>query len=1471
LINTKKILFVCLLLAISASISAQIDIPTGVSNVVVPCGTNNYAATMATGTGGTGVEWFSDYLCTNSLGTNGTYNGVTATSTMIYAKSTNGAASSNDPKQVYIFKPQLPTASFTTANSCSGVNLTVTVDSILDSLTTIVLEDATIDPNAPGTNYNNNFLVVRPQGFCGGNVHFLSKYDLGVIPPNVSPIYSKSSVVAYHGYAHGGNGNVYEQHVINDAWDETTVTNATAPLPAVPNSTANSNGSWWVWYGANGIGDAHVSSATMGVSTEGDKPRSNTNVLLNQLVNTEYLGDQTMSLYHFSPGYDSRYYSKDFKTNTSLLPQLKTIFSYNQAATCTYSWTGPSGFTATTKDISNLTQSGLYTLTITSIFGCVGIMNANIIVPPGTLDIDPIADIVVCDSLQLPAITGTSLVAPAYYTGIGGTGTVYNAGDWIYTSGTYYIYDQTGTIPNCTDEETFTITINQCGCTSTILDEPFNTAVIVGAIPATIYGNGGSDHNAAYALSGTFFGWFNIQNGIGPVDIFDRTVNGLSIGCTVDATIWMRETWGGANVDISLIDGFGAVMTTTNLTLNGTYQQITLSAVATTTNMRYLIHFNGVGGNGLDIITEDLLITQTCNTVTGIDTQVACTSYNWIDGNNYVTSNNTATHTIVGGSAGGCDSIVTLDLTINNTVNSTDTQVACNTYLWIDGNNYVASNNTATHTIAGGATNGCDSIITLDLTINNTVNSTDTQVACNTYLWIDGNNYVASNNTATHTIVGGAANGCDSIVTLDLTINNTVNSTDTQTACVSYTWIDGNNYIASNNTATHNIVGGAANGCDSIITLDLTINNTVNSTDTQTACVSYNWIDGNNYIASNNTATHTIVGGAAQGCDSIVTLDLTINNPVNSTDIQVACVSYNWIDGNNYVANNNTATHNIVGGAANGCDSIITLNLTINNPVNSTDVQVACVSYNWIDGNNYVANNNTATHTIVGGAANGCDSIVSLDLTINNLVNSIDVQVACDTYLWINGINYITSNDTATHTIVGGAANGCDSIVTLNLTINTTPTVTVPNDLTYCNGDITIINTFTSTTFGTTFTWTNSNPAIGLPAAGSGNIPSFTAINSTGASITSSISVTPSANGCVGLPVIYNITISPAISIPNIVTDITCFGDNDGKIELTPLGGTPGYSYSWTAAGTGNSPVANNLPSGQVTVTVTDATNCSQDSTFTITEPAEINYVLFNADKIEGCAPLDLAFFNSTDTSLISYLSWDLGNGDVYSGAVDIYDTISSVIYSTPGSYDVSLSITDKAGCPGYLTLPNYITVHDNPVADFTYNPTHATLFDPTIYFTDISQYNITDWAWSFAGLGTSTNQHPNFIFPGDTGSYQVSLSVIDNNTCFNSITKTIKIFGEFGIYVPNSFSPDSDGLNDEFSPIGFGISMENYSFFIFDRWGELIFETNDISKGWDGTFKGKPLPDGIYVWKLFFKDLDNTVHQKTGHVNIIK
>jgi len=254
-----------------------------------------------------------------------------------------------------------------------------------------------------------------------------------------------------------------------------------------------------------------------------------------------------------------------------------------------------------------------------------------------------------------------------------------------------------------------------------------------------------------------------------------------------------------------------------------------------------------------------------------------------------------------------------------------------------------------------------DSLIFTNLIVLPIVTGTDIQAACNSFEWIDGNTYTQSSDTVTFNIVGGAANGCDSLVTLNLTISQSTSGTDIQAACNSFEWIDGNTYTQSSDTVTFNIVGGAANGCDSLVTLDLTISQSASGTDIQTACNSFEWIDGNTYTQSSDTATFNFVGGAANGCDSLVTLDLTINT-VNATvtidDNIISAIqsgaSYQWLDcDNNYqeilgetsqsftvISNGNYAVEVTGNGCSDTSDCVIITVVGISENVLFNDVSI---------------------------------------------------------------------------------------------------------------------------------------------------------------------------------------------------------------------------------------------------------------------------------------------------------------------------------------------------------------------------------------------------------------------------------------------------------------------------------------------------------------------------------------------------
>ena len=259
---------------------------------------------------------------------------------------------------------------------------------------------------------------------------------------------------------------------------------------------------------------------------------------------------------------------------------------------------------------------------------------------------------------------------------------------------------------------------------------------------------------------------------------------------------------------------------------------------------------------------------------------------------------------------------------------------------------------------------------------------------------------------------------------MDLTINSSSSGTDVITACDSYTWINGNTYIADNNTATHTLSNSV--GCDSVVTLNLTINYSKAYTESITACDSYTWTDGVTYTSSNNTAIQNL--STSLGCDSVVTLDLTINNSSFGTDVITACDSYTWIDGNTYTSSNNSATHTLTNSV--GCDSVVTLDLTINNSNSGVDVITACDSYTWINGTTYITSNSSATHILSN--IYGCDSLVTLNLTINYSKSVNDSLVVCDSAIW-NGNLY---NTTGIYVDTLQTVHGCDSVVTMDLTVN---------------------------------------------------------------------------------------------------------------------------------------------------------------------------------------------------------------------------------------------------------------------------------------------------------------------------------------------------------------------------------------------------------------------------------------------------
>ncbi len=355
-------------------------------------------------------------------------------------------------------------------------------------------------------------------------------------------------------------------------------------------------------------------------------------------------------------------------------------------------------------------------------------------------------------------------------------------------------------------------------------------------------------------------------------------------------------------------------------------------------------------------------------------------------------------------------------------------------------------------------------------------------------------------------------------------------------------------------------------------------------------------------------------------------------------------------------------------------------------------------------------------------------------------------------------------------------------------------------------------------------------------------------------------SCTTSPSFCMG------VTVNPIPVAPTALSINSC---PNATATLTAT--APGGTYDWfnvavggAPLGTGNSfttPVLNTNSTFYVQTTVNGCVSPRTPVTVTLAT----NLVDFTSDSTSGCEALTITFYNTTDPNIVASILWDFGDGG--SATTDT----ATYTFTNSGSYNISLTVTDTGGCTFTKTMFNYINVFALPTADFTMDPTTTSLFDPKINFYDQSVSNIVSWDWDFGGTGVSNQQNPEYIFPSDTGTYLIVLTVTNSNGCLASTTGELTILGEFGIYVPNAFTPDGNGENDIFGPKGFGISEKGYSFRIFDRWGGEMFSSKDMNRGWNGTYKGKLVPVGVYVWRVDFVDVNGKKHNQLGKVSILK
>jgi gliding motility-associated-like protein len=247
--------------------------------------------------------------------------------------------------------------------------------------------------------------------------------------------------------------------------------------------------------------------------------------------------------------------------------------------------------------------------------------------------------------------------------------------------------------------------------------------------------------------------------------------------------------------------------------------------------------------------------------------------------------------------------------------------------------------------------------------------------------------------------------------------------------------------------------------------------------------------------------------------------------------------------------------------------------------------------------------------------------------------------------------------------------------------------------------------------------------------------------------------------------------------------------------------------------------------------------------------------------------PAAAGFIYTTDicsgTVTFTNTSMNANSYQWYFDGTNTSTEINPTFNFTPGTHTVTLIAEPGSTCSNSVVA--IITISENPVhADFIYeNPSYTN----DIFLSNLS-YNASSYEWSFSDGTGSTLFEPSHTYEM-MGVFTICLKATNHLGCTDVICKEIKVDPDWTLYVPNTFTPNEDGLNDMF--FAKGTNIRNFQMEIFDRWGEKIFASDDIMKGWDGTYKSQNVTQDAFTWKITFVDCYSKAHEKTGHVTVIK
>ncbi len=669
------------------------------------------------------------------------------------------------------------------------------------------------------------------------------------------------------------------------------------------------------------------------------------------------------------------------------------------------------------------------------------------------------------------------------------------------------------------------------------------------------------------------------------------------------------------------------------------------------------------------------------------------------------------------------------------------------------------------------------------------------------------------------------------------------------------------------------------------------------------------WSNGTSNFASTSTisitnpGTYTLSTTGANGCIDTEIINITqnitppvagisssvVNNTLNcnTTSITLTAsggVSYSWANGATILGTSNTlnvntaGTYTLTATGANGCTD--TENITItsqgNTIPNFNAIAPICAggsftlptnSLNAVLGSWSPAPNffNTTTYTFTPNAGL-CANPVTLTVVVNpypvisafndticagqTATIATQVTIPGGTYTWAGTTNTTASlslalNFSNSYQVIYSVA-GCADTANASIEVKPVPQVTVQNS-TICSGQVGSVSASANLPNGS-WQWSNGSTA------------SSQALSPVA---TTNYNVVYSLNGCNSIPATATITVLPVPSI-TVNSPTICLGDPALLIATANPGG--GNFYWGPTASVGNNQLTV-TPAQDTIIPIYNVLNgCYSDTIFSqiTVNPLPISNI--SASINQGCVPISVVF--TPDITTYDTYSWESNNQNIGTTNALAFDFISA------GTYNITLTTTLN-GCTSTATLTNPIIVDAYPIAAF--EPSSDMFTEPG---QGLSFWNNSSGAqtylWDFGDGSTSTDFAPFHLFNnGENEEITVTLVAASNLGCTDTTEFLIEFDPGLTYYIPNSFTPDGDQYNQVFLPIfTYGIDPSNYSLEIYNRWGELIFESKNPAIGWDGTYStnGIQCQNGSYLYKITIK-VPSRDERKVfeGHVNLIR